>query len=86
MQPIGPDTVLLLLLVSLIAGWMSGIVTQGGGFGIKINIVISAMGALAGFYLLRAVKGGAPLGMAAAFAAATSGSLLLLFIVGLLRR
>jgi uncharacterized membrane protein YeaQ/YmgE (transglycosylase-associated protein family) len=86
MEPLAWDSLLLLLFISLICGWLSGLVTQGGGYGVPINIAIATFGAFSGFYLLRVANAGTPSSVLGATAAATSGALLLLFLVGLLRR
>jgi uncharacterized membrane protein YeaQ/YmgE (transglycosylase-associated protein family) len=86
MEPLALNSFILLLFVGLASGWLSGLVTQGGGFGIPVNIAIGTGGAFFGFYILRAANAGTPSSLLGAIAAATSGALLLLFLVGLLRR
>ena len=42
------ESLLVILLVGLIAGWLAGKVVAGGGFGIVADIAIGIVGALIG--------------------------------------
>jgi uncharacterized membrane protein YeaQ/YmgE (transglycosylase-associated protein family) len=42
------QTLLIILLVGLIAGWLAGQIVQGTGFGIIADIAIGIVGALIG--------------------------------------
>ena len=46
------ETLLIILLVGLIAGWLAGQIVQGTGFGLIAEIAIGVMGALIGSWLL----------------------------------
>ena len=71
------------IIIGAIAGWLAGLMVTGYGFGLIGNIVIGILGAgIAGiprFGLYTASTGGN-------IVAATIGALILLFLVGLVRR
>ena len=46
------QTLLIILLVGLIAGWLAGQIVQGTGFGLIADIAIGVVGALIGNWLL----------------------------------
>ena len=43
------------IVVGLIAGWLAGLVTKGGGFGLLGNIIIGIVGGLLGGWLATSV-------------------------------
>ena len=74
------------LIVGGIAGWLAGLVVRGYGFGIIGNIIVGIVGAfIAGWLLPRLgiVIGGGTLGE---IINAVIGAIILLLIVGLIRR
>jgi uncharacterized membrane protein YeaQ/YmgE (transglycosylase-associated protein family) len=46
------ETLLIILLVGLIAGWLTGQIVRGTGFGLIADIAIGIVGALIGSWLL----------------------------------
>jgi len=46
------QTLIIILLVGLIAGWLAGQIVQGTGFGLIADIGIGIVGALIGAWLL----------------------------------
>ena len=46
------ETLLIILLVGLIAGWLAGQIVRGTGFGLVADIAIGVVGALIGNWLL----------------------------------
>ncbi|HEY5783133.1 MAG TPA: GlsB/YeaQ/YmgE family stress response membrane protein [Lysobacter sp.] len=76
---------LIFLLIGALAGWLAGVIMKGRGFGVIGNIVIGVIGAFLGGWLLP--KLGLHLGGdVGTFIAALIGALILLFIVGLVKR
>jgi uncharacterized membrane protein YeaQ/YmgE (transglycosylase-associated protein family) len=74
------------LIVGGIAGWLAGLIVRGYGFGLLGNIVVGIVGALiAGWLLphLGILIGG---GMLGAILNAVIGAVILLLIIGLIRR
>lgn len=73
------------LFIGAIAGWLGGLLMRGGGFGLFGNIGVGIVGAFIGGYLFRFL-GMSVDGTVGALATATVGAIVLLFIVGLLKR
>jgi len=83
LEPIG---LIALLVVGAIAGWLAGKIVRGYGFGLIGNIVVGIIGAFIGAWLLSRLGiliGG---GMIAWIINATIGAVILLFIIGLIKR
>ncbi len=49
--------ILAWIIVGLIAGWLTGMVMKGGGYGVVGDIVLGIVGALVGGFLASAVLG-----------------------------
>jgi uncharacterized membrane protein YeaQ/YmgE (transglycosylase-associated protein family) len=80
------EAILIILLVGAVAGWLAGLIVRGMGFGLIGNIVVGIVGAfVAGWLLPRIgiVIGG---GMIASIINATIGAVVLLVIIGLIKR
>ena len=74
------------LIVGGIAGWLAGVIVKGYGFGLIGNIIVGILGALIAGWLLPQfdiVIGG---GFIAAIINALIGAIILLVIIGLIRR
>jgi uncharacterized membrane protein YeaQ/YmgE (transglycosylase-associated protein family) len=80
------EALVILIVVGLIAGWLAGLITQGGGFGLIGNIIVGILGAFIGFYQFGYLNITIFPGWIGIILTATLGSVILLFIVGLLRR
>jgi len=82
----GVETLIIWLIVGAVAGWLAGLIVKGMGFGLIGNIVVGIVGAfIAGWLLPRlgiAIGGG----MIASIINATIGAVILLVILGLIRR
>lgn len=46
------EEILILLACGAVAGWLAGLVFQGGGLGLIGNIVIGIIGSFVGYWLL----------------------------------
>ncbi len=82
----GIESLLIFLLIGALAGWLAGVVVAGSGFGLLGNIAVGIVGAfVAGLVLPRfgLVIGSGFLG---AVLHATVGAIILLVVVGLVRR
>ena len=80
------EAIIIILIVGAVAGWLAGQIVRGMGFGLIGNIVVGIVGAfIAGWLLPRIgiVIGG---GMIASIINATIGAVVLLVILGLIRR
>jgi uncharacterized membrane protein YeaQ/YmgE (transglycosylase-associated protein family) len=80
------ESVVIIVLVGLIAGWLAGKIVRGAGFGLLGNIAVGIVGALIASWLFP--KLGIALGarFLSEIIDATIGAVLLLVIVGLFSR
>jgi uncharacterized membrane protein YeaQ/YmgE (transglycosylase-associated protein family) len=79
------ESLLIILVVGLIAGWLAGQIVQGTGFGIVGDLLIGIAGALIGSWLLPQVGLHLGSGIFSAIIDATIGALLLLLVIRLVR-
>ena len=78
--------ILIWIVVGAVAGWLAGLVMRGAGFGLVGNIIVGIIGAVvAGFLLPRLgiVIGG---NIIASILNAFIGAVIVLFVIGLIRR
>jgi uncharacterized membrane protein YeaQ/YmgE (transglycosylase-associated protein family) len=73
------------LIIGLIAGWLAGLIMKGKGAGLVMNLVVGVIGAFLGGFLFRLV-GLSAHGLIGSLITATVGAIVLLFIVGLLKK
>jgi uncharacterized membrane protein YeaQ/YmgE (transglycosylase-associated protein family) len=74
------------IIIGGLAGWIGSKIVKGGGSGILMDIVIGIVGALIGGFLLSFFFDTASGGWFFTFFTALLGSVLLLWIVGMVRR
>jgi uncharacterized membrane protein YeaQ/YmgE (transglycosylase-associated protein family) len=74
------------LLVGLIAGWLSGVLVKGGGFGVVGDMVVGVLGAFIGGFVFTSLGVGAGGGMIGSIIVATIGAIILIFILRLIKR
>ena len=79
------ESLLIILLVGVIAGWLAGQIMRGTGFGLIGDLIIGIIGAFIGGWLLPQLGIHLGVGMVAAIINATIGAMLLLFVLGLFR-
>jgi uncharacterized membrane protein YeaQ/YmgE (transglycosylase-associated protein family) len=80
------ESLIILLVVGAIAGWLAGVIMKGYGFGLIGNIAVGIVGAVIGGWLLPRVGiviGG---GIIGAIINALIGAIILLFVIGLVKR
>ena len=80
------ETLLIILLVGLVAGWLAGQIVQGTGFGLVADIAIGIVGALFGSWMLPRLGIHLGSGIVPAIIGATIGALVLLLILRLFYR
>ena len=82
---LAPESVIAWIIIGAIEGWLAGLLVKGYGFGLIGNIVIGILGAgIAG--ILAPMLGLSTASTGGNIVAALLGSLVLLFLVGLVRR
>jgi uncharacterized membrane protein YeaQ/YmgE (transglycosylase-associated protein family) len=74
------------IIIGAIAGWLAGLIVQGGGFGVLGDIVVGIVGSLIAGALFGAFLPGFGAGVLGAIVSATIGAVILLFLFRLLRR
>ena len=80
------ETLLVILLIGAIAGWLAGQIVQGTGFGLVGDIIIGIVGALIASFLFPSLGIRLGSGIVAEIIAATIGAIILLVIMRLVRR
>jgi uncharacterized membrane protein YeaQ/YmgE (transglycosylase-associated protein family) len=80
------ESILIILLVGAIAGWLAGQIVQGTGFGLIGDIVIGIVGAFIASWLFPQLNIRLGSGIVAEIIAATIGAIILLVIVRLVKR
>jgi uncharacterized membrane protein YeaQ/YmgE (transglycosylase-associated protein family) len=82
---LAPESILMWIIIGAIAGWLAGRLVKGYGFGLIGNIVVGILGAgIAG--LLAPRLGLHTESTGGNIVASLLGALVLLFLVGLVRR
>jgi len=82
------ETLLIWLIVGAVAGFLAGLIVKGYGLGLIGNIVVGIVGAVLAGWLLPQLGIGFDLGnpIVTAIAYATIGAVILLVLIGLVRR
>jgi uncharacterized membrane protein YeaQ/YmgE (transglycosylase-associated protein family) len=79
------ESLLIILLVGIVAGWLAGQIVRGTGFGLVADLCIGIIGALIGSWLLPQLGVHLGAGIVAAIVSATIGAILLLVILRFVR-
>lgn len=80
------ESLLAILIIGAIAGWLAGLIVKGYGFGLLGNIIIGIIGAFVGTWLLGRLGVSLGGGVAGAIINAVIGAVVILFLLGLIRR
>lgn len=80
------ESLVVILLVGLVAGWLATQLVRGTGFGIVGDIVVGILGAFIGAWLLPQLGVRIGSGLISAIASATIGAVLLLLVLRVVRR
>jgi uncharacterized membrane protein YeaQ/YmgE (transglycosylase-associated protein family) len=81
------QSLIVILIIGLIAGWLAGQIMKGGGYGVIGDIVVGVIGAFIGSWLWSVLRLPS-LGpwLVTAIIAATIGACILLFLLRLIKR
>ena len=79
------ESVLSMILVGIIAGWLAGKIVDGTGFGLIGDLIIGVLGAFIGSWLLPRIGLHIAVGIIGAIINATLGAIVLLVVVRLIR-
>ncbi len=77
------DSLIYLIVVGLVAGFLAGQIWKGGGFGLVGDLIVGVVGAFIGGKLIGGMLGGGLLG---SIIVAVIGALILLFLLRLIKR
>ncbi len=80
------ESLLVILIIGAVAGWLAGLIVQGTGFGLVGDIVIGIVGALLAGLLFPALGLHFGSGIVAQIIAATVGAVILLVVARLVKR
>lgn len=80
------ESILVILVVGLIAGWLAGKIVRGTGYGLIGDIVIGIIGAFIASWLFPRLGIALGAGLVREIIDATIGAILLLVILRLVRR
>ena len=79
------ESLLVIIVVGIIAGWLAGQIVRGTGYGLINDLVIGVIGAFIGNWLLPQLNIHLGAGMIDAIINATIGAIVLLIILRLVR-
>lgn len=79
------ESLVIIIAVGIIAGWLAGQIVQGTGFGTLGDLLVGIAGAFVGSWVLPQLHVHLGMGVVAAVINATLGAVLLLILIGLLR-
>jgi uncharacterized membrane protein YeaQ/YmgE (transglycosylase-associated protein family) len=79
------ENLIIAILTGMLAGWLAGVIAKGSGFGLLGNLIVGVLGALVGGWVFR-MLGIAPVDRVGQFGIAVVGALVLLFLIGLIRK
>ena len=75
------ESLLIILLVGIVAGWLAGRIVDGGGFGLIGDLVVGVLGAFIGNWLLPQLGIHLGVGIVSLIINATLGAIVLLAIL-----
>ena len=80
------ESLLVIIVVGLVAGWLAGHIVRGTGYGLVADLCLGIIGAFIGDWLLPRLGIHLGYGIVAAIISATIGAVILLIILRLFRR
>ncbi len=83
-----PQTIVIWLVIGAVAGFLAGLIMEGGGFGLIGNVIIGILGAVVAGYFFPRLGVSIPIAdpLMRGIVVSTIGAVILLFIIGLVRR
>jgi uncharacterized membrane protein YeaQ/YmgE (transglycosylase-associated protein family) len=79
------ESLLIIVFVGIVAGWLAGLVVRGTGFGLIGDLVIGVIGAFIGDWLLPRLGIHLGMGIISAIINAAVGAIVLLLVIRLVR-
>ncbi len=78
------ESIIAILIVGIVAGWLAGVLVRGSGFGLIGDLVVGVIGAFIGDWILPYLHVYLGTGWVAAIANAVVGAVILLVIARLI--
>ena len=78
------ESLIVILLVGIVAGWLAGQVVRGGGFGLVGDLIVGIIGAFVGDWLLPRLDIHLGVGTVSLIINATIGAIVLLLVIRLI--
>jgi uncharacterized membrane protein YeaQ/YmgE (transglycosylase-associated protein family) len=82
----GIESLIIMLVIGAVAGWLAGQIMSGYGFGLIGNIIVGIVGAVVAGFVLPLVGLSLGGGILASIVHATIGAVILLFLIRLVKR
>jgi len=82
----GIQSILVIVIIGAIAGWLAGQIVKGFGFGLLGDIVVGILGAFVAGLIFPVIGLGFGGGIVGAIIHATLGAVILLFLIKLVKR
>lgn len=80
------ESILVIILVGAVAGWLAGLIVKGYGYGLLGNIVVGIVGAFVAGLIFPRLGLNIGSGIAGSIIYATIGAVILLFLIRLIKR
>ena len=80
------ESLLVIIVVGLVAGWLAGQVMKGSGFGLIGDLIVGLLGAFIGDWLLPQLNIHLGVGIVAMIANAFIGAIVLLLILRIVKK
>ena len=77
------ESLIVILVVGIVAGWLAGQIVRGGGFGLVGDLIVGVIGAFIGDWLLPRLGIHLGVGTVALIVNATIGAIVLLLLIRL---
>ncbi|HEV8036400.1 MAG TPA: GlsB/YeaQ/YmgE family stress response membrane protein [Yoonia sp.] len=85
-ENMGIESILVIIIIGAIAGWLAGQLIRGFGFGLLGNIVVGVLGAFVAGLIFPVIGLGFGGGLIGSIIHATLGAVILLFLIRLVKR
>lgn len=79
-------TLLIILAIGAVAGWLAGVLMRGGGFGLVWNILLGIIGSFVGSWLFGVLGVATDGSLLGSLLTSVVGAVVVLFVAGLFRR
>ncbi|MEO0339892.1 MAG: GlsB/YeaQ/YmgE family stress response membrane protein [Bacteroidota bacterium] len=81
-------SLIVVIIVGAIAGWLAGQIMKGKGYGFLTNLVLGILGSVVGDYLFRELGINLNIGngLLESIVVAAAGAVVILFVAGLFKR